>query len=169
MLRVATTQTLPPAPPSPPSGPPRGTWASRRNDMHPAPPSPARTFSCASSTKPDIDTRLRGALHRALLRLGFLHRRLLHGWLLLGLGRPFCFADLPDASEAVDIGDRCPIGGGLLPSQRAHTEAFPKYADEDARLRGAVSRQRLDTRQQFGPIFDLLPHGFGATVVVLHE
>ena len=51
-LRVATSQTSPPVPPSPPSGPPRDTWASRRNDTHPAPPSPARAQSCASSTNP---------------------------------------------------------------------------------------------------------------------
>src|SRR5450759_510346 len=31
----------PPRPPSPPSGPPRGTWASRRNVAAPSPPLPA--------------------------------------------------------------------------------------------------------------------------------
>src|SRR5437016_5382078 len=41
--------TSPPLPPSPPSGPPRGTWASRRNEMTPRPPSPPRTFTRARS------------------------------------------------------------------------------------------------------------------------
>src|SRR5438270_471536 len=59
-LRSATSHTSPPLPPSPPSGPPRGTCASRRNDTEPAPPSPARTCSCASSTNPEaIDPFLR--------------------------------------------------------------------------------------------------------------
>ena len=35
--------TVPPRPPSPPSGPPRGTWASRRNVAAPSPPSPPWT------------------------------------------------------------------------------------------------------------------------------
>ena len=57
-LVVATSQTLPPRPPSPPSGPPLSTWASRRMATAPAPPSPAFTWSCASSTKPDMGTIL---------------------------------------------------------------------------------------------------------------
>src|SRR3954464_9487073 len=51
-LRSATSHTSPPLPPSPPLGPPSTTGPSRRNDTLPAPPSPPRTFSCASSTKP---------------------------------------------------------------------------------------------------------------------
>src|SRR5579859_1913526 len=39
----------PPLPPSPPEGPPRGTNFSRRNAMHPLPPSPALTLIFASS------------------------------------------------------------------------------------------------------------------------
>ena len=46
-LTEATSQTSPPWPPSPPSGPPRSTWASRRHDTAPAPPSPARACSWA--------------------------------------------------------------------------------------------------------------------------
>src|SRR4051794_8203041 len=42
----------PPSPPSPPLGPPRVSGPSRRNATQPAPPSPARTFSWDSSTKP---------------------------------------------------------------------------------------------------------------------
>ena len=53
-LGVATSQTSPPRPPSPPSGPPLSTWASRRKETAPAPPSPALAWSCASSTKPDM-------------------------------------------------------------------------------------------------------------------
>ncbi len=51
-LSVVTSHTSPPCPPSPPSGPPLLTWASRRNATAPAPPSPARAWSCASSTNP---------------------------------------------------------------------------------------------------------------------
>src|SRR5690349_21199486 len=50
-LRSACSHTSPPEPPSPPSGPPFGVCDSLRNDMQPAPPSPPRTLSCASSTK----------------------------------------------------------------------------------------------------------------------
>src|SRR5579863_1977154 len=39
----------PPLPPSPPEGPPRATNFSRRNAMHPFPPSPALTRIFASS------------------------------------------------------------------------------------------------------------------------
>ena len=53
-LRSATSQTSPPLPPSPPLGPPNATGPSRRNDTQPAPPSPPRTFSWASSTNPLI-------------------------------------------------------------------------------------------------------------------
>ena len=52
--RDATSHTSPPWPPSPPSGPPRSTWASRRHDTAPAPPSPARACSWAWSTNPDM-------------------------------------------------------------------------------------------------------------------
>ena len=55
-LRSATSQTSPPLPPSPPFGPPNATGPSRRNDTQPAPPSPPRTFSWASSTNPLIGT-----------------------------------------------------------------------------------------------------------------
>src|SRR5437762_11500442 len=41
--------TSPPLPPSPPEGPPRGTNFSRRNAMHPLPPSPAFNLIFASS------------------------------------------------------------------------------------------------------------------------
>src|SRR5664280_2867511 len=61
-LVVATSQTLPPRPPSPPSGPPLSTWASRRNATAPAPPSPAFTCSCASSTKPDMGRSYRSTV-----------------------------------------------------------------------------------------------------------
>src|ERR1700722_6792789 len=44
----------PPLPPSPPSGPPLETCASRRKEPPLAPPFPAFTWSCASSTKPAI-------------------------------------------------------------------------------------------------------------------
>src|SRR3954451_3268353 len=54
MFRSATNQTSPPDPPSPPSGPPRGTWASRRNETLPAPPSPAFAWRPHSSTNWDI-------------------------------------------------------------------------------------------------------------------
>jgi hypothetical protein len=63
-LVVATSHTSPPRPPSPPSGPPLSTWASRRNATAPAPPSPALTCSCASSTKPDM-----GRSYRSTVRL----------------------------------------------------------------------------------------------------
>ena len=53
-LWSATSQTSPPLPPSPPFGPPNATGPSRRNDTQPAPPSPPRTFSWASSTNPLI-------------------------------------------------------------------------------------------------------------------
>ncbi len=49
---VVTSQMSPPWPPSPPSGPPWDTCASRRTDTAPAPPSPAFTWSWASSTNP---------------------------------------------------------------------------------------------------------------------
>src|SRR5664280_3126804 len=61
-LVVATSQTLPPRPPSPPSGPPLSTWASRRNATAPAPPSPAFTCNCASSTKPDMGRSYRSTV-----------------------------------------------------------------------------------------------------------
>src|SRR4051794_30468259 len=44
-----TSTTSPPRPPSPPSGPPRGTWASRLNEMTPLPPAPASTWIFARS------------------------------------------------------------------------------------------------------------------------
>src|SRR5512137_2352749 len=46
----ASMMTSPPRPPSPPFGPPNGTNFSRRNDTHPAPPSPERTNIFTSST-----------------------------------------------------------------------------------------------------------------------
>ena len=57
---VETSQTSPPRPPSPPSGPPRSTWASRRKETAPAPPSPALAWIWASSTNPDMAPILRG-------------------------------------------------------------------------------------------------------------
>ena len=49
----------PPRPPSPPSGPPRGTWASRRNVAAPSPPSPARTQIFTRSRNIAADCRTR--------------------------------------------------------------------------------------------------------------
>ena len=50
VMPASTTRiTLPPWPPSPPSGPPRGTWASRRNVPAPSPPSPPATWMRARS------------------------------------------------------------------------------------------------------------------------
>ena len=63
-MRLATSHTSPPLPPSPPLGPPNATGPSRRNDTQPAPPSPPRTFSWASSTNPLIgSSRLRRHTH----------------------------------------------------------------------------------------------------------
>src|SRR5437867_3885161 len=45
----ARSTRSPPLPPSPPSGPPRGTCASRRNEITPRPPSPPRTLMRARS------------------------------------------------------------------------------------------------------------------------
>ena len=50
LVVVATSQTSPPWPPSPPSGPPLSTWASRRMETAPAPPSPAFMWIWHSST-----------------------------------------------------------------------------------------------------------------------
>src|SRR5579872_4785849 len=44
-----STTTSPPLPPSPPSGPPNSMNFSRRNETHPAPPSPERMWTLASS------------------------------------------------------------------------------------------------------------------------
>src|SRR5579871_5883179 len=44
-----STTTSPPRPPSPPSGPPNSMNFSRRNETHPAPPSPERTRTLAWS------------------------------------------------------------------------------------------------------------------------
>src|SRR5207245_5086832 len=45
----ARSTRSPPRPPSPPSGPPRGTCASRRNEIAPLPPLPPRTITRARS------------------------------------------------------------------------------------------------------------------------
>src|SRR2546428_3271869 len=52
--------TSPPFPPSPPSGPPRGTCASRRNEITPRPPSPAFTTTRALSRN-TLDARERSS------------------------------------------------------------------------------------------------------------
>src|SRR6202021_1599614 len=44
-----STTTSPPRPPSPPSGPPNSMNFSRRNETHPAPPSPERMGTLASA------------------------------------------------------------------------------------------------------------------------
>ena len=64
-LRVARSQMSPPLPPSPPSGPPFGTCDSRRNATTPAPPLPACTFNCATSTNSDIHRKSTGAAVRS--------------------------------------------------------------------------------------------------------
>src|SRR4051812_31120591 len=110
----------PPLPPSPPSGPPRGTCASRRNEMLPAPPSPAFTFSCASSTNSLTGEPRYGGVRRT--RQPGRRRSGLLGHALGGFHGALLLADLADAVEAVDVGDRRPVGGNLLPSGGLHPE-----------------------------------------------
>src|SRR5262245_59847682 len=86
-----------------------------------------------------------------------------------GLGRPLRLAYLGDAVEAVDIGDRRPIRGRILPARRLHAEALAEKADEDPGLRFTESWKRLDPPQQLGAGLGAVPHAFGPAFVVVDQ
>src|SRR5688572_3500959 len=113
MCSEATSTTSPPRPPSPPSGPPRGRAFSRRNEILPSPPLPARTRMRASSRNTGgRPSSGRWTLYRR-------RRRRVDGDLAAGV----------EADDAVGQGEQSPVAPHA--DVAAGAELGPALADDD--------------------------------------